>query len=302
MKKYLDKKRGYMNILVIGGTRFMGRHLIEALLEEKHEVTIATRGISEDPFENRVNRIIIDRSSEESMKKQFIGQSYNVVYDTISYCSNDAKILLDNIECKKYIVISTAAVYNTKGITVEEDFNPLEKELIWCSRTDFPYAEIKRQMECALFQEYKQFSPIAVRFPFVIGEDDYTNRLEFYVEHILKEIPMQSDNMNVPLAFVRSDEAGKFLAHLANSEFIGSVNGASSENISMREVADYVTKVTGKQAILSEDGEIAPYNGDYSYALDTRLANKLGYKFSPTQEWLYELVDYFINKLDASLN
>lgn len=28
---------------------------------------------------------------------------------------------------------------------------------------------------------------IAVRFPFVIGEDDYTERLMFYVEHTIKE-------------------------------------------------------------------------------------------------------------------
>ena len=41
-----------MRILVIGGTRFMGRHLVWDLLSRSHEVTVANRGISRDDFEN----------------------------------------------------------------------------------------------------------------------------------------------------------------------------------------------------------------------------------------------------------
>lgn len=34
-------------VLVLGGTRFFGKHLVETLLQDGHDVTIATRGITE---------------------------------------------------------------------------------------------------------------------------------------------------------------------------------------------------------------------------------------------------------------
>lgn len=52
-----------------------------------------------------------------------------------------------------------------------------QKELIWCDRFAFPYEQIKRQAEYALWQKYSSRNWIAVRYPFVIGKDDYTKRL-----------------------------------------------------------------------------------------------------------------------------
>ena len=56
-----------MKILVIGGTRFFGIHMVNALLSMGHDVTIATRGKAEDDFGDRVSRIVLERTSEESM-------------------------------------------------------------------------------------------------------------------------------------------------------------------------------------------------------------------------------------------
>ena len=38
---------------------------------------------------------------------------------------------------------------------------------------------------------------IAVRYPFAIGKDDYTKRLLFYVEHVIRSIPMHIDNPDI---------------------------------------------------------------------------------------------------------
>lgn len=66
----------------------------------------------------------------------------------------------------------------------------------WCTRFDYPYEEIKRQAECALWQEYNDKKWIAVRYPFAVGTDDYTERVRFYVEHTMREIPMRIDNID----------------------------------------------------------------------------------------------------------
>ncbi len=57
-----------MKILVLGGTRFFGVHLVCALLEDGHEVTIATRGRTPDSFGSQVSRIVVDRLNAAVMK------------------------------------------------------------------------------------------------------------------------------------------------------------------------------------------------------------------------------------------
>lgn len=179
-----------MNILVIGGTRFFGIHMVNELLTAGYDVTIATRGKASDSFGDKVKRIFLERTKEESVREALSGTHYDVVIDKIAYCSNDIKYVMDVIDCDKYIYMSSTSVYNPKHInTVEADFDGIENELIWCDRKAFPYEQIKRQAECALWQQYPEKNWIAVRYPFAIGKDDYTKRLLFYVEHTMKSIP-----------------------------------------------------------------------------------------------------------------
>jgi nucleoside-diphosphate-sugar epimerase len=52
-----------MHVLVIGGTRFVGYQLVWRLLAAGHRVTILNRGMHDDPFGTRVERIVADRAS-----------------------------------------------------------------------------------------------------------------------------------------------------------------------------------------------------------------------------------------------
>lgn len=285
-----------MNILVIGGTRFIGVHLIENLLQNHHKVTIATRGQAVDKFGNRVKRIIFERTKESSIKEKLSLLSFDMIFDSLAYCSNDVRILLSNVSCERYIFTSSTAVYKKHMDLKEEEFNPYVGELIWCNRQDYPYDEIKRQAERASVQAFPQKNIVAVRFPFVIGNDDYTNRLYFYVEHIIKQKSMFIDNYEEQLAFVRADEAGKFLAFFAQNSFTGVINGASVGTISMKQIADYVYAQTGKMAIINNDGEKAPYNGENKHSINTGKASELGYSFSPLNNWIFDLLDTYIGK------
>ena len=287
-----------MNILVIGGTRFFGIPMVNKLLEAGHDVTIATRGLSPDSFGGRVKRIVFDRTDEKSVRDALSGRYFDVIIDKLAYCSNDIRSLMDAADCGRYIHMSTTAVYNPKHInTVESDFDGTAKELIWCGRPDFPYDEIKRQAECALWQKYPDRNWIAVRYPFVIGKDDYTKRLLFYVEHVMKSIPMYINNADCQMGFIRSDEAGKFMAFLAGKDFRGAVNGCSEGTVSIREILDYVERKTEKKAVLSADGDPAPYNGEPEYSISTELAASLGFRFSRLRSWIFDLLDYYIESL-----
>ncbi|MDF2589469.1 MAG: reductase [Anaerocolumna sp.] len=284
-----------MNILVLGGTRFAGVHLVNALLDNGHQVTIATRGITQDNFGNKVKRIKLDRTSKESLTKELSNSTYDVICDSLAYCSNDVKYLLDVVSCNRYVMISTMSVYHNLHPNIrEEEFDPLDYSLKWCDRADYPYDEVKRQAECALFKEYPNQSSVAVRFPFIIGEDDYTKRLYFYVEHVMKGIPMYINNLHSQMAFIQSIEAGNFLAFLVKHSFTGCINGCSHGTISIHEIINYVEKKANVKAIYSMDGDTAPYNHADDYSLSTIRGEELGFKFQDLKNWIYELLDYYI--------
>ena len=284
-----------MEILVIGGTRFFGIHMVNELLSKGHDVTIATRGNASDEFGSKVKRVIIERTSEKSMKAALGGRHYDVVIDKIAYCSNDIKYVMEAVDCDKYIHMSSTAVYEPKHMSImEAEFNGASKELVWCDRNAFPYEEIKRQAECALWQEYTKRNWIAVRYPFVIGRDDYTKRLLYYVEHTVKSIPMNIDNLDHQMGYIHSDEAGKFMAFLVDKDVRGAINGSSAGTISIREMLEYVEKKTGAKAVIDKTGDDAPYNGVPEYSINTEKAMGLGFRFSVLQDWIYELLDYYI--------
>lgn len=292
-----------MNVLVLGGTRFFGIHMVNSLLNQGHKVTIATRGRANDPFGLQVKRIIIERTDPDSLNSAFRGKHYDVVCDNLAYCSNDVKYLLDNISCDRYVMTSSASVYKNPHINITEDeFNPYDYPLIWCNRADYPYDEAKRQAECALFQYFTSFNGVAVRFPYVIGEDDYTKRLYSYVEAIIKGDSLNIDNLDEKIGFISSHEAGTFLAWAAEQKFVGSINGCNPSAVSLREIIDYVQKKTGIEASLSDDGINGSYNGSKSFSLDVKYAESLGYCFHEIKPWIYQLLDSYIDMANKTMN
>ena len=285
-----------MKILVLGGTRFFGVHMVNDLIEKGHEITIATRGQAPDDFGDSVMRIRLDRTDEDSIKAMISDTHYDVIIDKIAYCSNDVRKLLDNADCDKYIYMSSTAVYDPlHPDTKEDDFDGNSGELIWCDRPDFSYDVVKRQAEYALWQKYSDKKYVAVRYPFVIGKDDYTKRLYFYVEHVLKQMPMKVDNLDNQMSFIKSDEAGKFISFLVDKDFTGAVNGCSHGTISVKQILDYLKQETGMSAVLSEDGDPAPYNGMPEYSINTQKAESLGFEFSDINDWIFGLLDYYID-------
>ena len=281
-----------MKVLVIGGTRYFGKYTIEALLKAGHLVTIATRGNAADTFGDRVQRVKLDRTDAQSVKAAIGGRHFDVICDKIAYGSNDIRPVLDQVTCDRYIQMSTTSVYPHKRMqTPEEAYDPAKQKLCWCSRGDYDYGETKRQAEAALVQVYGETPSVMVRYPFVIGEDDYSGRMLFYVRHVMEGKAMYIDNLHEQLGFIRSDEAGDFLAFLAEQTFTGPINGSAHGTASVGEILDYVEKKTGKKAVLSPEGDPAPYNGETAYSIDTQKAEALGYTFSNLHDWLPGLLD-----------
>lgn len=283
-----------MDILVLGGTRFFGKELVKNLLGKGHTVTIATRGIRPDPFGFAVSRLCLDRTDRVSLAEALDKKRYDLVYDNICYASNDMRNLLDCLSEGRLIVTSSAAVYESGRGRKEEDFDPFHYPVRWGGRSDFSYDEGKRQCEGVLFQSGRVAT--AVRFPVILGREDYTGRLLSYVKAVVRGTPLFVDNLDAKLSFFSAEGAGKFLCGLAEAPCHGPVNAAFTGETTPREILSYLEGKTGREAVLSDAGIPGGYNGMRDGTLALSKADGYGFSFEAAESYLFPLLDFYLEQ------
>jgi nucleoside-diphosphate-sugar epimerase len=283
--------------LILGGTQFVGKRLVQLLLDNGVEVTIATRGVTPDSFGSHVSRIIMDR--EDATTYQFFNhKKWDVVFDQTCYSPQEALDTLKALEGKvqKYVFTSSQAVYDFGTNHVEENFQPLNFQPTLKGRREYlgfvGYQEAKRAAEAVLFQE-ATIPVVAVRFPIILGKDDYTNRLKFHVDHIREGKAMFIENPDMRYSFIDSAEAANFLYQIAKSDFQGPINPGSAEDISLRDLVTSIEHLTQTKAVLHHDGVPSPYNLPGSWSVNTNLAISIGFKFTSLEQLLNPLINYY---------
>lgn len=70
-----------MNVLVLGGTRFIGRHIVDALLASGYRVTVFTRGTSRDELPVVVERLHGDRDRAIDAVAPLVGRAWDACID-----------------------------------------------------------------------------------------------------------------------------------------------------------------------------------------------------------------------------
>lgn len=292
-----------MNVLVLGGTRFFGKKLVELCLQNGHSVTILTRGQSGNPFGTKVKQLIVNRDDADSLSMALASTTWDIVYDNICYSPNEALNICEILEgkTKKLVFTSTLSTYEIDGIIkTEEDFNPYNYEVRMGNREDFSYGEGKRQAEAVLFKE-ATFPVVAVRFPIVMGENDYTRRLHFHVERILQEQPISLPNIDAKMSFITDDEAAAFLYFAGTTPIEGPYNATAAGAISLKDLLGLIEETTGKHAKISlvggDDKSQSPYGVPADWYMSTTKAESAGFTFSQLHDWLPSLVKTLVNEL-----
>lgn len=283
-------------ILVFGGTRFFGKNLVEALVANGHEVTIATRGKTAHSFEDKVKHVIVDRTSKEALASTFKNSKWDIIYDNICYSPNDALAACEIFvgKTKKYVFTSTMSTYVDLGAKLtEEDFNPFTYEIRYGNVQDFSYGEGKRQAEAVFFQK-ASFPVVAVRFPIVLGEDDYTRRLHFHVNRVAEEKAISFLNLDARMSFILSDDASKFLYFAGFSEIVGPYNATSSGTYSLKELIGMIEQSVGKKAklaLVGNDETRSPFAVPKDWYMSQEKSIAAGFTCQPLEAWLPELIN-----------
>ena len=145
-----------MKVLVIGGTRLIGKELIKRLLYRNADVTIVTRGRANDEFGNNVCRVKLDVMDSESVSQNLPQKAFDIVYDMLVLSPDHIKERLLLLNCDRYIMVSSAEVYKKHHIGIcEEEYNAEREPWTYCGSKDVSYEIRKRYAESALVVDFK---------------------------------------------------------------------------------------------------------------------------------------------------
>lgn len=286
-----------MKILVLGGTRYFGKRLVAELLCRGHDVSIATRGNTQNPFGSQVERLVLDRY-DQALLTEVLGTAgaWDLVYDQLCYAPSDAADICQVLESRasRYICTSSMMVYQPGVGRREADFDPSATPLQMGRRPQFSYPQGKRLAEATLFQR-ATFPVTAVRFPVVLGPDDYTHRLNTELQRIKHLQPLPVSNPAAAMSLISSKEAAAFLAWLVENPLSGPINACSAGEITVSELIAIMEQATRTQASISHEEYQDPFSlfGLHtSFTLNTSKAQKAGYAFRPVREWLPPLIHH----------
>lgn len=237
-----------MKVLIFGGTRFMGRYLLNSLLSIGAEVTVANRG-NNPPNEGSTN-VICDRSQPDALD-QFKDAQFDVIVDFSAYSSEwvaaAGKFFANKIS--KYVFISSGAVYSNSDVfPITEDF-PLGPPHPFA-----PYASEKLKSERLLveFSKSGYFHTVSCRLPFVLGPHNYEDRESFVFSRLMRNEPILLANggQSVHPFVYAGDVAGAILALIKAGASVNgeSFNVASPQGVTSSGFVNIAAKVCSKEA------------------------------------------------------
>lgn len=314
-----------MDVLVVGGNRFVGYELAWRMLAGGHRVTLLNRGSLGDPFGDRVERLRGDRTAG-GFSRLLAGRRFDAVVDFAVFRGEEAaeavRVLQDNVG--HYVMISTGQVYlvreprpspareaDYEGPLMPAPVPPREKE-------EWDYGMGKRAAEDVLLRawESSRFPATRLRLPMVNGERDYHRRLEGYLWRLLDGGPLiLPDGGDRPTRHVYGAAVARAIASLLGrrSTWGEAYNLAQDETPTAREMLAIAAELLGApprfvpvpardvEAAGLEVVAVSPFSGRWMSFLDPgRAQAELGFRHEPLREYLGRIVSAFVAHPPAS--
>ncbi|HZT16974.1 MAG TPA: NAD-dependent epimerase/dehydratase family protein [Gaiellaceae bacterium] len=165
-----------MRILVLGGTQFLGRHVVEHALARGHEVTLFNRGRTRPDLFPAVERLRGDRDGDLA---SLAGRDFDAVVDTSGYVPRVVAATLDALgEVGHYTFVSSVSAYAdlslppTEASPVAELDAPTED---WRSEA---YGALKAACEAVVRERFPR--AFVVRPGLIVGPFDPTGRFTYW--------------------------------------------------------------------------------------------------------------------------
>lgn len=172
-----------MNILIIGGTHFLGRHCVQSALRNGHNVTLFHRGKTNPDIFPELEHIHGDRRSNTEPLAQ---QKWDAVIDTCGYIPADVDAIAEKLvgNVGTYMFVSSVSVYKDNAIPNIDETYPVAEIPEGTDISQFSielYGALKAACENKAIERYGADSVINVRPGLIVGEFDPSDRFTYWV-------------------------------------------------------------------------------------------------------------------------
>ncbi|MDW5330660.1 NAD-dependent epimerase/dehydratase family protein [Plantactinospora sp. KLBMP9567] len=242
---------------MLGGTRFVGRHIVEECLRRGDDVTVLYRGRSPSPFAGIAHHVLTDRRAPTLEAAAVLAEPWDAVIDTSARDVDDLRQVLPLIgNVGQYILVSTCGVYrrapSRHGLT--ERAPTIEADV-----SHPVHASATRKLRCERYLRRRldrTNTPLLIaRLGLVIGRYDDSDRLAYWLERALRGgdvlVPMD-DRQAIQL--IDATDAAHFLRNAAARQLTGVVNVAGART-NARTLVDTVLTRAGRAVTACRVGE-----------------------------------------------
>ncbi|MBE9141421.1 NAD-dependent epimerase/dehydratase family protein [Nodosilinea sp. LEGE 07088] len=186
-----------MKLLILGGTRFLGHHLVTIALAHKHEVTLFNRGQHSSTAFSGVETIYGDRHHDLALLQ---GHQWDAVIDTCGYLPRSvrasAEILANLVD--RYVFISSLSVYADVTVPGVDEASSLvtltDEQLQRANAIDtsgqvsaMTYGDLYGGLKVLCEQAIEEIMPnrsLILRPGLIVGVGDYTDRFTYWVVRV----------------------------------------------------------------------------------------------------------------------
>jgi nucleoside-diphosphate-sugar epimerase len=318
-----------VDVLIIGGTAFIGRDIVELALDAGCHVTIFSRGNQKPEFWSYINHIAGDRHDQADVDK-LKGLQFDVVVDNIAYDASDVHNALELLKGNigRYVLTSTSGVYFNVGcldMPISEDMgNEMKRSRFHGFPTPpdegfLEYATGKLAAERVLVEQ-DQVPYTIVRPSSTAGPDDPSGRCQFYFRRLLDGGPLILTNggIHVHSMAYRRDVARGYITAMTSEMAVNKVYNFAQDRLFrvvdfVRLAADLLEVeadiVSIPAELLQQSGFVysEPWTHTGTFILDvSRAKTDLNYQSTPVESWMalttawYREQDEWRHSLDDS--
>ena len=237
-----------MKLLVIGGTRFVGRALVAEALAQGMDVTMFNRGQSNPDLFPEVEKLVGDRDNDlEALK----GRRWDAVVDTCGYIPrhvrDSAKLLKDAVD--HYTFISTISVYAmtdpSQGVDEASEVGQMEDETVE-EITGETYGPLKVLCEETI-TDIMGGRATHIRAGLIIGPHDPTERFTYWPVRVAEGSEMLAPgDPDRPMQYIDARDLAKWTLHATKNKLSGAFNSTGpARQRSIGEMLAICKAVTG---------------------------------------------------------
>ena len=250
-----------MRVLVLGGTRFIGRRLVELLAAREHEVVVFSRDKLSLHLPGPVKAVRGERADRTALERLFSGGGYDCVVDNIAFGSAAVSELaaLGGDRIGRYVLMSTAWVYavlppEVGRVFAENDLRPGSISLPYRAVAVRGLPDLTRRYiaekiaaEAAAFQ---MEVPVTILRPAMVsGRIDHNDRIGFYVRRVMDGGPvLLLEGGGQPFHLLWVDDLARSMVGLIEADCPrrSVFNIAPSERVSTAEIVSLIEEGLGR--------------------------------------------------------